>query len=64
MDNKTYYEARWKVWMTKHIKKLDEMYGKKILWSQVNDMDKKTYYKAKWKVWITKHIMKPRERYG
>jgi len=22
MDNKTYYEARWKVWITKHIMKL------------------------------------------
>jgi len=27
MDNKTYYEARWKVWITKHIMKLGEEYG-------------------------------------
>jgi len=27
MDNKTYYEARWKVWITKHIMKLGERYG-------------------------------------
>jgi len=27
MDNKTYYEARWKVWITKHIMKLGEQYG-------------------------------------
>jgi len=46
MDNKTYYEARWKVWITKHIIKLGE------------NMDNKTYYEARWKVWITKHIMK------
>jgi len=27
MDNKTYYEARWTVWVTKHIMKLGESYG-------------------------------------
>jgi len=27
MDNKTYYEARWTVWVTKHIMKPGERYG-------------------------------------
>jgi len=27
MDNKTYYEARWTVWITNHIMKLGERYG-------------------------------------
>jgi len=27
MDNKTYYEARWTVWITKHIMKLGGQYG-------------------------------------
>jgi len=27
VDNKTYYEARWTVWITKHIMKPGEIYG-------------------------------------
>jgi len=52
MDNKTYYEARWIVWMKKHILKL------------VNGMDNKTYYEYRWTIWITKHIIKLGELYG
>jgi len=29
MDNKTYYEPRWKLWITKPIIKVGERYGKK-----------------------------------
>jgi len=65
MDNKTYFEARWKVLIAKHIMKPGERYGKQnIFWSRVNGMYNKTYYGTRWTVLITKHIMKPGERYG
>jgi len=77
MDNQTYYEAswtvwitkhyvaRWKLWITKHIMNLGERYGyQNILWSQEKFMDNKSYYEAGWNIRITKHIMKLGERYG
>jgi len=64
MDKKTYYKAKWKVLITKHIMKLGERYGKKNIMKPGEGMENKTYYEARWKVWITKLIMKPGERYG